>query len=57
MKTIIRKLYIWAFTDELLEIKKYVKRDPSGISSSKGLVMCGEIEGAIYTLETLDLLL
>lgn len=56
MKGLIRKLFMWAFFDELIEVKEYVFRDPSGLEATDGLSMCGEIKGALFILDKLDLL-
>ena len=50
MKELIRFLYMKAYTKELLEVKKYVKRNvEDGPTASR-------IIGALDTLTTLDLL-
>lgn len=56
MKAFARWLFMKTHEEDLLTVANFIRRDISGLAPKVGLVEVGKVKGAIYTLETLDLL-
>ena len=55
LKSFIRSLFMYSHEKELLEVTRYIRRDISGELPLQVMTKAGEREGAMATLELLNL--